>query len=672
MLTSAEKAVFVLACLASLAFAARGARRINRIIRRGGGKFMPQDIFPRLGDTIYKTLTQSTVFRSRPLPSLFHALVAWAFMYYLVVNIGDGLQGLLPNFVFLGRGLVGDVYRLLADLLSVAALVGMSALLVRRFVRPPAEFNIRDKTLLHSNARRGIRRDSAIVGGFILLHVGARFAGESFHIAVGGPDGWRPFASAVSWLWAGWGADSLAVAQHLAWWLALGLILAFIPYFPRTKHIHIFFAPLNFLLKPERETPGVIDALDLNDSRYGAVRLEDLSWPQIMDAFACIMCNRCQDACPAYAAGTVLSPAALEINKRYQINHEGAAIAEGRTSRQTLLEFAIPTDAVWACTSCAACVDSCPVSNEPLRDILDIRRHLTLDEGCVPRKSAEAMRNVAILGNPWGGDPADRLAWAEGLNVRLMRDEKEVDVLYWIGCSAAYDARNRNIARAMARLLQKAGVDFAILGDEEACTGDPARRMGDEALFQKMARRNTETLSRYSFNRLLTHCPHCYNAFRNEYPALTEIGDWRFEVGSLKFVAVHHTQFINELIRAGRLKPTHEVKEVITFHDSCYLGRYNGEFDAPRAVLAALPGVELREMPRSRRDGFCCGGGGGGMWVDVPAERRVTDVRLEEALSLKPNIVASACPFCMTMFEGSALKGDLKVKDVAELLEEAL
>lgn len=671
MLTPTEKRIFVILALLSAFLAWRGIHRIWRIIQRGGGEFRLDGLGERLREALVKSVTQKTVFRSRRQVSLAHAFVAWGFLFYLLVNIGDVLRGFVPGFTLLSEGTLSGPYRLLADVLSVGVLLSMTYLLLRRFARKPTELEIIHKALVHPKARAGIRRDSAIVGAFILTHVGARFLGESLEIAQTGSDGWRPFASGVGRLWSNGNVEALVVGEHIAWWLALGLILVFIPYFPYTKHIHIFFAPLNFMLKPRRPTPGQMDPLSLDNEKLGADRLEDLPWAGLMDAYACIQCNRCQDVCPASAAGSTLSPSALEINKRYQINQESATLAAGKPSSLRLTEFAIGEEAVWSCTSCAACVEICPVGNEPMRDILNIRRNLTLEQGKLPERGANMLRHMAVTGNPWGAAPSQRMAWAEGLGVRTMQETGKADVLYWVGCSSAYDARNQSIARAVVRLLQKAGVDFAILGNEEGCTGDPARRLGEEALFQKLVRRNFRILSRYSFHRIVTHCSHCFQALKNEYlPLISSL------VGNdlSRWEVLHHTQLLNELRMAGRLAPRREIKEIVTYHDSCYLGRYNNEFDAPRELLNAVPGLQLKEMPRSRENGLCCGGGGGCAWVDMPAERRVTDIRLEEALSLKPAIVATACPFCMTMFEGSTMKAKagVQLRDVAELLEESM
>jgi len=332
MLTLPEKIIFLFAALASGYAAYRVAKRIIKIIARGHGRPDWQLARQRLGSVFLKTISLQPTFSLRLGTSLMHALVAWGFIYYLLVNLGDVLEGYIPGLLFLGENIVGNLYRLAGDLLSVGVLVGMSALLMRRFILKSGALGARQDVLLHPKARQGIRRDSAIVGGFILIHVGSRFLGQSFKLASGQPAPWQPFAGAVSQLWRGLGENALMIGEHLGFWLALGTILAFIPYFLYSKHIHLFFAPLNFALKPERRSIGELGALDFeNESieQFGASRLEDLGWEQLMDAYACIMCNRCQQVCPAYNTGKMLSPAALEINKRLR----GAGwLAEKRAS----------------------------------------------------------------------------------------------------------------------------------------------------------------------------------------------------------------------------------------------------------------------------------------------------------------------------------------------------
>ncbi len=598
--------------------------------------------------------------------SFFHGLVGWGFIYYLLVNLGDVLQALLPGFHFLGTGRRSDAYRLGGDLLSVAVLIGMLALIVRRFVFKPEELQVRDRTRLNPKAHRGIRRDSAIVGAFILLHVGARFTGESFHIAASGGDVWQPAASALAVLWSGWSSGALVIARHASFWISLGSIMAFTPYFLFSKHLHLFFAPLNFLLHPERRSMGELEALDFEDQSiesYGVERLEDLSWKGIMDTYACIMCNRCQDACPAYQTGKVLSPAALEINKRYELNQEGAALAAGEASLHTLVESAISEEAIWGCTACGACIQACPVGNEPMRDILEIRRHLVLMQNAFPEQLQTAYRGMERTANPWGIPPEQRLEWAEGLNVPTVTEHPEAELLWWVGCAPATDPRSQKTARAFARILIAAGVDFAVLGAQERCTGDAARRSGNEYLFTELASANVETLNAVAPPRIVATCPHCLHTLKNEYP-----------VFGGEYQVIHHTELIQELIETGRLELEQGVGGGVTYHDPCYLGRQNGVLAAPRQVLQDQ-GLTLIEMGRSGRDSFCCGAGGAQMWKEEEeGTGRVSAARLEEARATGQDTLAVGCPFCMIMLEDAAqtAPGSPVVRDMAELVAERL
>lgn len=667
MLTLPEKVVFLLGLLFSALLAVRAIRRLARIIGRGLGRPEWGGLRRRLVTAAAKTLSQQPVFRARPLTSLLHAFVAWGFIYYLLINLGDILQGLIPGFVFLGEGAIGRAYRLGGDVLSAAVLLGMAALLVRRFLLRPASLRVRPSTLLHPKARTGIRRDSAIVGTFILLHVGARFVGQSFEVALAGGDPWQPVAAAVAGLWASWDHSALDVGRHLCWWLAIGSILAFIPYFPYSKHIHLFFAPLNFLLKPARTSMGALDPIDFDDQgleQFGAARLEDLPWTGLMDAYACIMCNRCQDACPAYATGKVLSPAALEINKRYCLNEEGARLASGEASSQSLLEFAIPPEAVWACTACGACIDICPVGNEPMRDILDIRRYLVLTANEFPITLQTAYRGMERTANPWTIAPERRLDWAQGLSVPTVRENPNAEMLWWVGCAPATDPRAQKTARAFARVLAAAGVNFSVLGSQERCTGDAARRSGNEYLFAELAQANVATLNRFAPRRIVTTCPHCLHTLKNEYPAFGG-----------RYTVLHHTQLLQELLEAGRLNPAPVGPTTsTTFHDPCYLGRQNGEYEAPRVSLRNA-GTSLAEMPRRRARSFCCGAGGGQLWKEEEAgQQRVSEARVAEAQATGARTLAVACPFCLLMLSDAARQGGkaMEVRDVVEILAERL
>jgi Fe-S oxidoreductase len=420
--------------------------------------------------------------------------------------------------------------------------------------------------------------------------------------------------------------------------------------------------------KPAGEL-AAIDDIETAET-LGVSQLQDFTWPQLLDFDACTECGRCQAVCPAYVAGMPLSPKRLVLDLRdYMTDQTGALLANGNGHQMDDLQMVgdvIRHDTLWSCTTCRACVFECPVLIEHVDTIVDMRRYLTLMMGNIPGTGALGLQNLNRTGNPWGQPPTARDEWARGLDVPVMADRGEVDVLWWVGCAGAYDERNQKISKALVRIFNAAGLDYAILGQEETCNGDPARRLGDEYTFQMMAQQNVETLRQYKFKRIVTACPHCFNTLANEYPHFG--GSWQ---------VVHHSQIIRQLIRDGDLKLTRSVDDTITFHDSCYLGRCNNIYDAPRDVLASIPGVSLVEMPRAREQGLCCGGGGGGMWLEVHGERRIQEIRLEEAESVNPTVVASACPFCMLMFDlgSKTLSFDQKniaLSDIAELVAESM
>jgi len=563
--------------------------------------------------------------------------------------------------------MVSNLYRLGADIFSMAVLTGIIALIIRRFIIQPVTLTARQDVLLHPKASFGILRDSAIVGAFVSLHVSSRFLGESFKVAQVGLDPWQPFASAVSHLWGNWSASALSIGEHASFWLSLGLILAFLPYFLYSKHIHLFFAPLNFLLKPARRSIGELSRLDFADESlesFGVSHLEDLGWEQLMDAFACIMCYRCQQVCPAYNTGKVLSPAALEINKRYFLNYYGDHIANGETSPQALVEFAIPPEAIWACTACGACIDICPVNNEPMRDILDIRRSLVLNENAFPQQLQAAFRGMERNVNPWNIPPTERLKWADGLNVPTIDENPTPDILWWVGCAPATEARAQKVARAFALILDRAGVNYAVLGTHEQCTGDSARRAGNEYLFNEMATANVELLNRVAPKRIVTTCPHCLHTLKNEYPAFGGI-----------YTVIHHSQFINDLITSGKLelkpqKSSPDLLTHITFHDPCYLGRHNLIISEPRSDFDKL-GLSLTELPRHGLKSFCCGAGGAQMWKEEEhGWERVNANRFREAEATGADALAVGCPFCMIMLTDAkkAINSEMQVLDIAELV----
>ncbi len=671
MLTLVEKVLFLVAALASAYLAYRGFSNVFRTIRRGEGE--PFDLTAAGAlRALGKWIIMKPIWKTRTTASVFHGMIAWGFIFYFLVNLGDVVQGYFP-VMFLGDNAVGDGYRLLADVFSISVLVGMTWFLLRRFLLPSRrELAYRDNVMLLDHARAGgITRDSLIVGVFILAHVGFRFLGETFTIGLerlhaGHGDAAQPFANAVSPVWAGLGETGLVIGQHACWWIALGLILAFIPYFPYTKHFHLIMSGFNFWAKPQRTSLGALDAIDFEDEdveQVGAARIEDLPRKHLLDAFSCIMCNRCQDACPAYATGKELSPAALEVNKRYYLNAHMGKLAAGEDSDAPLLDYALSASALWACTACGACVDICPVGNEPMFDILYMRRNQVMMENAFPDQLQGAFRGMERNGNPWNISAADRMAWADGLDVPTVEDNPEPDVLWWVGCAPAYDPRAQKTSQALAKVLHAAGVNFAVLGERESCTGDSARRAGNEYLFFEMAKANIETLNDVGPKRIVTTCPHCLHTLGKEYGAL----GGHYEV-------IHHTELLAELAAAGKIvAAADDAAGPVTFHDPCYLGRHNGVVEAPRDVLEMLR-LPVVEMPRHGKQSFCCGAGGAQMWKEEePGTATVNGTRYREAVGTGAKTIAVGCPFCLTMMDdASKADEEVVVKDVVEILAERL
>lgn len=666
MLTLPEKIIFILAAIASFYAAYLATVRIIRIIGRGHGKVDWDLARKRLVTVLARIISMQPTFKIRLLPSIFHAFIAWGFMYYLLVNLGDILEGYFPGFHFLGSGTIGGVYRSLADLLSVGVLVGMIAMIIRRFILKPPTLTTREDVLLSPKARAGILRDSAIVAAFILVHVGSRFSGQAFKLAANGSDPWQPFASAYARTLSSLSPNAILVGEHVFFWLALGTILGFIPYFLYSKHIHLFFAPINFLLKPERRSMGELDKLNFEDEsieQFGAVHIEDLGWEQLMDAYACIMCYRCQEVCPAYNTGKVLSPAAMEINKRYYLNSEGGRLAKGENSTEKLVEFAIPPEAIWACTACGACNQICPVNNEPMRDILDIRRGLVLMENQFPKQLQTAFRGMERSVNPWNVPPSERMKWAEGMKVTTINENPNPEILWFVGCAPATDARAQKTARAFAQILNTAGVNYAVLGEQEQCNGDSARRAGKEDLFYELATANVEILNEVASQRIVVTCPHCLHVLKNEYPAFG--GNYN---------VVHHSQLINELVGAGKLKLKQDGHQKITYHDPCYLGRQNGIIEEPRQIIQKVDSNYV-EMPNHGERSFCCGAGGAQMWKEEEeGTMRVNARRMQEAIDTGAETLAVGCPFCMIMLTDAskATKEQIPVRDIAEIVAEQM
>ncbi len=681
MLPLSHRVAFALFAVLTLSLGARGFYRLYRRVARGrrDGEARFNRLAARLWYAFWTTLLQTRVFRRRRGLGVLHAFIFYAFVLYLLVNAIDAVDGYvsLPS---LGSPALLAIYGSLTDAFSVLAIVGVIAFVLRRFLLPSRkDFRFNEVTLLQERIKQGsIQRDSAIVSAFIVLHIGSRIVANSARLSLVGVDRWQPFGSALSPFFAGAHAMAWRIAGY---WGALGSVLLFLLYFPYSKHVHLLMAPLNYLFRRDAgsgELPTPEIDLEADEPEIGAARLADLSWPRLLDAYACIQCNRCQDVCPASQTGKALSPAALEINKRMVLNSmagevsafslSGASAFElGASPGPTLLEAVISPEAVWACTTCGACMQVCPTQDEQMLDIIDIRRNLVMAEGSFPTQLQSAFRGMERASNPWGLAREKRMAWAEGLDVPTIEEVPDADVLYWVGCAASYDASAQKTARATVQLLAEAKVRFAVLGRQECCTGDSARRAGNELLYQQMATEAVAVLNEVKPKTVLASCPHCVNTIATEYP--------RF---GGNFNVVHHTEYLAQLVDGGKLSPVSS-ESTVTFHDPCYLGRHRGTYEAPRSVLHVLAN-EYVDLPRNKENAFCCGAGGAQFWKEEErgteriAENRFREVQGTLATGDSKKTLAVGCPFCKSMLASTPAAADsrIEIKDVAELLWEGV
>jgi Fe-S oxidoreductase/nitrate reductase gamma subunit len=643
----AQVALYVGGALAIAIFAWGTWQRVQRW--RAGG---PEDRFDRIPERVRLVATHAlgqVRVLSQAYPGIMHATMFWGFlalfMGTVLATIDYDITLPLLDYKLL-QGHFYLAYEVTLDLFGLFFVIGLGMAVWRRFVVRPHRV---DPTARFAN----------VLALLFVINV-TGFVMEASRLAVVQP-WWAPW-SPVGWvlgqamLGAGMSEGALR-ATHLAIWLFHAAIsLVFVAVIPYSYFHHLLTTPVNIFfskLRPRGEIaaiPNIEEAESL-----GVSKLEEFSWKRRLDFDACVECGRCQAVCPAYLAGSALSPKRVIVKLKRHMHGELPGPIHG-----TLIQ----PDELWACTTCMACVQECPSFIDIVDTIIDLRRYLALSEGALPSTAPQSLQNIQRAGNPWGLPATERLAWAEGLDVPLMEPGKEVEYLYWVGCSASYDKRNQAIARAVVKILKAAGVSFAVMR-EERCHGEVARRLGEEYLYQTVAQENVAALGQYRFRKVVTHCPHCFNTIRNEFP---QFGG-TYEV-------LHHSQLIQELLAAGRVKPTKALDATVVFHDSCYLGRYNGIMEAPRQVARGIPGVRVIDPPRARERGLCCGGGGGHMWMEVPAERRVNVIRTEELLGTGASVVGTACPFCLAMVDlGRKVKEAeerLDVKDVSELVAESL
>ena len=582
----------------------------------------------------------------RLVPGLMHAFIFWGFLV-LFPTIVIAMIGIIDKHATLPWLGHQGWYALLVDVFAVLVLVGVAAAFwIRKVVRP------RRLEGSHLGEADLILALIATIALTLLLWHATR-------IALGyneWPASWAPVANALSHLFADNGVTR--VLERVFVWAHVLTILFFLAYLPRSKHLHIATAAVNVWFGRTR-AGGRLEPLRFDDPdvpeeeiRFGAGTAADLTWKQVLDTFSCTECGRCQDACPANATGKLLSPKLLIMGLRDEVFAQG----EG-----ALVPDAVPEESVWDCVTCGACVQACPVSIEHIDHIVDLRRHLVMVESQFPSEAEPMLRDVERASNPWGRAQSERADWAAELGVRVLEPrEPAPEYLYWVGCATSFDERARQTAQSTAKLLQTAGVDFAILGPREACTGDPARRIGNEYVFQAFAEQNVETLNDAGVTKIVANCPHCFNTLANEYP---DFGG-RYEV-------IHHSELLASLVREGRLAPRGSEALTVTYHDSCYLARHNNVLAGPRELVGAV-GRPV-EMARSGKTTFCCGAGGAHMWMEERA-RPINVERVREAASTGAGTLAVACPFCTVMLDdGVQTEGsELRVVDVATLLAESI
>jgi Fe-S oxidoreductase/nitrate reductase gamma subunit len=516
------------------------------------------------------------------------------------------------------------------------------------------------------------KADDFIILFSLLLIILSGFFIEGLRIGVTRPQwaSWSPVGNFVANLiQSGLAISTMRILHAWIWWLHLLLSLAFIAYMPYSKLFHVFTTPLNIFFQPLYHK-GRLSKMELDElENFGASQIHHFSWKDLLDLDACTECGRCSDVCPATTTEKPLSPMKLILDLRQHLSQVGVlmrkkeknALVENVPSKNMVGEVVLEEE-LWGCTTCRACQQACPVAISHIPKIIDMRRYLVLEESRFPAEVTTTFRNLENNGNPWGISAEEREKWTEGLAVPRIRESTEmVEFLFWIGCAGAYDARGQKVSRAMVKILNAAGVNYAILGKEETCTGDAVRRIGNEYLYQILAEQNIKTLNRYKFNKILTTCPHCYNTLANDYEQSYQV--------------VHHTELLAKLIRENKLQFKKTSRQKIVFHDSCYLGRYNDIYDAPREILKSIFGVHYHELPRSRENGFCCGAGGGRMWMEE-GHPKVNHNRVEEAAAVKAEVICSACPFCSTMLNDGINETNrqeyMQNEDVSLLVLEAL
>ncbi|MFH1549127.1 MAG: (Fe-S)-binding protein [Planctomycetota bacterium] len=601
-----------------------------------------------------------------------HFFIFWGFLVLMIKTAETLIRGVAMRF---SLDFISPVpYAILItlqDIMGMVVIVVVFITAVRRYFFRPERL----EWTAHAMFDAGL-----ILSLILVLMVSMFLSDASEHLLWGEKNAYvPPFTGLAKAIIDGGSPGSLLALHEITWWVHVVVLLAFLVYIPYSKHLHILAAIPNcfFVNFAPR---GELKKMDLEDEEaesFGAGSVTDFTWKQLLDGYACTECGRCTVACPAYLTDKPLNPKLVirklkekllesrDILLKPKSDSSGGESASEAEQKPLIGEGAIEDDELWSCTTCLACAQSCPVLIEHPRAIVDMRRYLVLMESRFPAEVTNVFKGMENNANPYQIGNDKRNDYLEGEEIKLLSDDPDVEILYWAGCANSYDPRNQKVAKSFIGLMKKAGVNFGMLGPEEKCCGETARRMGNEYLAQMLMQQNVEVFNKYKVKKIVTGCPHCFNTFKNEY---AQFGA-NLEVYS-------HTEFLLELINDGRLRPVKEVKGTAMYHDSCYLGRYNDIYDAPREILAAIPGLELVEFDRNREHAFCCGCGGGRMWMEETLGTRINEARVKEGLEKNPDMMVVACPYCMTMFEDGikALNAEERVKacDLSEILAQSL
>ncbi len=598
-------------------------------------------------------------------PGLMHLLIYAGFFILFIGTVLIFIQVDITKPLFSYQFLKSTfylIYSLLLDLFGFLVLLGIGLAVYRRLIIKPV--NLPSK------------RDDLVILLFLFTIIITGFIIEGLRIGITNPKWsvWSPFGYVTGILFIKSGIDINGMTSlHLwMWWIHLVISLAFIAYMPYSKLFHVFTTPLNIFFQ-HLGFKGGLSKMELEEiENFGTSEINHFSWKELLDLDACTECGRCSDVCPATNTQKLLSPMKIILDLRQYMNQVGPLLLKKNGSggqefddKIKMVGNAVLDEELWGCTTCRACQEACPVFVEHISKIVDMRRYLVLEESRFPAEITTTFKNLETNGNPWGISSEDRENWTEGLDVPKIRDiNGEVDYLYWVGCAGAYDARSQKISQSVVKILDVIGINYAILGKEETCTGDAARRLGNEYLFQILTEQNIETLKRYKFKKILTTCPHCYNTISNEYPQF-----------GVSFDVIHHTELLAALIQSDQIQIKKQIDQKITFHDSCYLGRYNDIYAPPRQVLKAIPGVRFEEMPRNRENGFCCGAGGGRMWMEEK-HPKIGHNRVEELAEMGAEIVCTSCPFCATMIDDgikeTERQDEMVNQDIAQIILEVM